>query len=106
MSVYKFDPELSPHKINQRDMKLIRERDFLDYLHQTEPPEELLHTPESGDVAPVDEGHPASSFPGSLRQDVLPIRGQGVHEAGSREKAIARFVSFSLCFIKEAYLFS
>lgn len=94
------------HKINQRDTKLIRERDFLDYLHQTELPEELLHAPESGDVAPVDEGHPASSFPSSLRQDVLPIRGQGVHEAGSREKAIARFVSFSFCFVKEAYLFS
>lgn len=73
-------------------MKLIRRHNFLDYLHQTESLEELLYAPESGDVAAVDEGHPASSFLSSLRQNVLPIRGQGVHKTGSREKTIARCV--------------
>lgn len=79
-------------------MKLIRRHNFLDYLHQTESPEELLHAPKSGDVAAVDEGHLASSFLSSLRQNVLPIRGQGVHKTGSREKTIARCVLFSFFF--------
>lgn len=37
----------------------------------------------------IGEGHAASGLPGSLRQDVLPIRGQGLHKAGSREKTVA-----------------
>lgn len=92
MRVYEFNPELS------LCMKLIRRHNFLDYLRQTEPPEELLHAPESGDVAAVAEGHSTSSFFSSLRQDVLPIRGQSVHKAESREKTIARCVLFAFFF--------
>lgn len=74
--------------------EIYKHTNFSDHLHQTEPPEELLHASKPGDVAAAGEGHSASGLLGSLRQDVLPIRGQGVHEAGSREATVARCVLF------------
>lgn len=75
----------------------------LDHLHQTESAEKLLHAPKLGDVAAAGEGHATSGLSGSLRQDVLPIRGQGVHEAGSREATVARCASSYTFFLSPSY---
>jgi len=54
-------------------------------------------------VVAAGEGYAASGFPGSLRQNVLPIRGQGVHKAGSCKEIVARCVFFFYCKNEETF---
>lgn len=58
-------------------------------IHQAGSPEGFLYTPESGDLATSGKGHPVAGLPGALRQNVLPLRGEGVHQAGSREEIVS-----------------
>lgn len=57
-------------------------------IHQTSTPQGLLHATESRDLATPAEGHPAAGVPRPLRQNVLSLRGQGLHEAGSHGETL------------------
>lgn len=61
-------------------------------IHQAGSPEGFLYTPESRDLATLGKGHPSSGVPGIIRQNVLSLRGQGLHETGSCKKIVARLV--------------
>lgn len=63
---------------------------FAGHIHQAESLKGFLHTPESGDLAASGEGHPAAGVSGVVRQNVLSLRGEGVHETGSREEIVSR----------------
>lgn len=60
------------------------------HIHRAEIPKGFLHAPESGHLASAGKGHPVARLPRAVRQNVLPLRGQGLHETGPREEVVSR----------------